>query len=78
MKQGAIKIHVILLAAALVSMPFISSVGKESGLFGTMGSQLSYYFIFAGFIIWVLELLFTKKNASCLTASVLNSYPYYF
>lgn len=62
MKQGAIKIHVILLAAALVSMPFISSVGKESGLFGTMGSQLSYYFIFAGFIIWVLELLFTKKK----------------
>ena len=61
MKQGLTRIHIFLLGSALISMPFVSSVGKESGLLGTMGAQLSYYFIFGGFLVWLAELVFLKK-----------------
>lgn len=70
MKQRLTRIHIFLLGSALISMPFVSSVGKESGLLGTMGAQLSYYFIFGGFLVWLAELIFSKKK--CLLPNNLS------
>lgn len=78
MKQRLTRIHIFLLGSALISMPFVSSVGKESGLLGTMERNFPIILFLEGFWFGLLNLFFQKKNVYFRITLALSSWLFYF